>query len=108
MVKEVRHLSHLFMPTSSALQKAYLDSCLRILAAVGKVREAFQPQEPEFPPPPPDLDQLHISTVRHFDLFKAKFHLQMNVELLYNSQASAFQTVTATFQPDVMFSPGKR
>ncbi|CAN9499862.1 unnamed protein product [Ophioblennius macclurei] len=44
-----------------ALQKAYLDSCLRILAAVGKVREAFQPQEPEFPPPPPDLDQLHVS-----------------------------------------------
>uniref|UniRef100_A0A673APJ5 Vinculin n=1 Tax=Sphaeramia orbicularis TaxID=375764 RepID=A0A673APJ5_9TELE len=43
------------------LQKAYLDSCLRILAAVGKVREAFQPQEPEFPPPPPDLDQLHVS-----------------------------------------------
>ncbi|XP_031734530.1 vinculin-like isoform X2 [Anarrhichthys ocellatus] len=46
-----------------ALQKAYLDSCLRILAAVGKVREAFQPQEPDFPPPPPDLDQLHVSTV---------------------------------------------
>ncbi|KAM7408821.1 hypothetical protein PAMA_002509 [Pampus argenteus] len=45
-----------------ALQKAYLDSCLRILAAVGKVREAFQPQEPDFPPPPPDLDQLHLST----------------------------------------------
>ncbi|XP_034040615.1 vinculin-like isoform X1 [Thalassophryne amazonica] len=44
-----------------ALQKAYLDSCLRILAAVGKVREAFQPQEAEFPPPPPDLDQLHVS-----------------------------------------------
>ncbi|KAJ3610258.1 hypothetical protein NHX12_022352 [Muraenolepis orangiensis] len=44
-----------------ALQKAYLDSCLRILAVVGKVREAFQPQEPEFPPPPPDLDQLHVS-----------------------------------------------
>ncbi|XP_028324622.1 vinculin-like isoform X2 [Gouania willdenowi] len=44
-----------------ALQKAYLDSCLRILAAVGKVREAFQPQEPDFPPPPPDLDQLHAS-----------------------------------------------
>ncbi|KAM4607861.1 vinculin-like [Polymixia lowei] len=43
------------------LQKAYLDSCLRILAAVGKVREAFQPQELEFPPPPPDLDQLHVS-----------------------------------------------
>ncbi|XP_075874786.1 vinculin-like isoform X2 [Nelusetta ayraudi] len=46
-----------------ALQKAYLDSCLKILAAVGKVREAFQPQEPEFPPPPPDLDQLHVSSV---------------------------------------------
>ncbi|XP_049927769.1 vinculin-like isoform X6 [Epinephelus moara] len=44
-----------------ALQKAYLDSCLRILASVGKVREAFQPQEPDFPPPPPDLDQLHVS-----------------------------------------------
>ncbi|XP_036979956.1 vinculin-like isoform X1 [Acanthopagrus latus] len=44
-----------------ALQKAYLDSCLRILAAVGKVREAFQPQEPDFPPPPPDLDQLHVT-----------------------------------------------
>ncbi|XP_061141956.1 vinculin-like isoform X4 [Syngnathus typhle] len=43
------------------LQKAYLDSCLRILAAVGKVREAFQPQELEFPPPPPDLDQLQVS-----------------------------------------------
>ncbi|XP_037320767.1 vinculin-like isoform X4 [Pungitius pungitius] len=44
-----------------ALQKVYLDSCLRILAAVGKVREAFQPQEPDFPPPPPDLDQLHVN-----------------------------------------------
>ncbi|XP_062257369.1 vinculin-like isoform X1 [Platichthys flesus] len=44
-----------------ALQKAYLDSCLRILGAVGKVREAFQPQELDFPPPPPDLDQLHVS-----------------------------------------------
>lgn len=50
-----------FYPMSTALQKAYLDSCLRILAAVGKVREAFQPQEPDFPPPPPDLDQLHVS-----------------------------------------------
>lgn len=73
------HLSYLFMPTSSALQKAYLDSCLRILAAVGKVREAFQPQEPEFPPPPPDLDQLHISTVGHFHLLKVKFNLHLNV-----------------------------
>uniref|UniRef100_A0A8C1A7P0 Vinculin n=1 Tax=Cyprinus carpio carpio TaxID=630221 RepID=A0A8C1A7P0_CYPCA len=42
-------------------QKGFLDSGYRILAAVGKVREAFQPQEPDFPPPPPDLDQLHVS-----------------------------------------------
>ncbi|XP_050981469.1 vinculin a isoform X4 [Labeo rohita] len=42
-------------------QKIFLDSGYRILAAVGKVREAFQPQEPDFPPPPPDLDQLHVS-----------------------------------------------
>uniref|UniRef100_A0A4W5KCB8 Vinculin n=1 Tax=Hucho hucho TaxID=62062 RepID=A0A4W5KCB8_9TELE len=42
-----------------ALQKAFLDSCLRILAAVGKVREAFSLPEPDFPPPPPDLDKLH-------------------------------------------------
>ncbi|XP_052428778.1 vinculin a isoform X2 [Carassius gibelio] len=42
-------------------QKTFLDSGYRILAAVGKVREAFQPQEPDFPPPPPDLDQLHVS-----------------------------------------------
>ncbi|XP_057198083.1 vinculin a isoform X3 [Triplophysa rosa] len=42
------------------LQKSFLDSGYRILAAVGKVREAFQPQEPDFPPPPPDLDQLHV------------------------------------------------
>lgn len=53
-----------FFTLLAALQKAYLDSCLRILAAVGKVREAFQPQEPDFPPPPPDLDQLHVSTCR--------------------------------------------
>ncbi|XP_059373496.1 vinculin-like isoform X1 [Carassius carassius] len=42
-------------------QKSFLDSGYRILAAVGEVREAFQPQEPDFPPPPPDLDQLHVS-----------------------------------------------
>ncbi|XP_073729364.1 vinculin a isoform X3 [Misgurnus anguillicaudatus] len=42
------------------LQKSFLDSGYRILAAVGKVREAFQPQELDFPPPPPDLDQLHV------------------------------------------------
>ncbi|XP_029555113.1 vinculin isoform X5 [Salmo trutta] len=44
-----------------ALQKAFLDSCLRILAAVGKIREAFSLPEPDFPPPPPDLDKLHVS-----------------------------------------------
>ncbi|KAM9476839.1 vinculin a isoform 2-T2 [Clarias gariepinus] len=43
------------------LQKSFLDSAYRILSAVGKVREAFQPQEPDFPPPPPDLDQLHVN-----------------------------------------------
>uniref|UniRef100_A0A8C9DQX9 Vinculin n=1 Tax=Prolemur simus TaxID=1328070 RepID=A0A8C9DQX9_PROSS len=40
------------------LQKSFLDSGYRILGAVAKVREAFQPQEPDFPPPPPDLEQL--------------------------------------------------
>nr|XP_015201744.1 PREDICTED: LOW QUALITY PROTEIN: vinculin [Lepisosteus oculatus] len=43
------------------LQKSFLDSGYRILGAVAKVREAFQPQEPDFPPPPPDLDQLHVN-----------------------------------------------
>uniref|UniRef100_A0A8C4XHJ6 Vinculin n=1 Tax=Erpetoichthys calabaricus TaxID=27687 RepID=A0A8C4XHJ6_ERPCA len=43
------------------LQKNFLESGYRILGAVAKVREAFQPQEPDFPPPPPDLDQLHVS-----------------------------------------------
>ncbi|KAJ8250765.1 hypothetical protein COCON_G00226870 [Conger conger] len=43
------------------LQKSFLDSAYRILGAVGKVREAFQPQELDFPPPPPDLDQLHVN-----------------------------------------------
>lgn len=45
----------------SGLQKSFLDSGYRILGAVAKVREAFQPQEPDFPPPPPDLEQLHVS-----------------------------------------------
>lgn len=61
----LRFIYHVFAVCPKALQKAYLDSCLRILAAVGKVREAFQPQEPDFPPPPPDLDQLHVSTFKH-------------------------------------------
>ncbi|XP_076142514.1 vinculin-like [Alosa pseudoharengus] len=43
------------------LQKNFLDSAYRILAAVGGVREAFNPPEPDFPPPPPDLDQLHVN-----------------------------------------------
>nr|KAF6459669.1 vinculin [Rousettus aegyptiacus] len=43
------------------LQKSFLDSGYRILGAVAKVREAFQPQEPDFPPPPPDLDQLRLT-----------------------------------------------
>lgn len=47
----------------TGLQKNFLDSGYRILGAVAKVREAFQPQEPEFPPPPPDLEQLHVSVV---------------------------------------------
>lgn len=63
-VYSLNYLSLFVILSSTALQKAYLDSCLRILAAVGKVREAFQPQEPDFPPPPPDLDQLHVSTFK--------------------------------------------
>ncbi|KAI4886365.1 hypothetical protein NFI96_022453, partial [Prochilodus magdalenae] len=43
-----------------SLQKGFMDSGYRILGAVAKVREAFQPQEPDFPPPPPDLEQLHF------------------------------------------------
>ncbi|KAL4640003.1 vinculin isoform X1 [Arapaima gigas] len=44
-----------------ALQKGFLDSGFKILGAVAKVKEAFQPQEPDFPPPPPSLDQLHLN-----------------------------------------------
>lgn len=44
------------------LQKGFLDSGYKILGAVAKVREAFQPQEPDFPPPPPELDQLSVRT----------------------------------------------
>ncbi|NWW08873.1 VINC protein, partial [Oreocharis arfaki] len=43
------------------LQKRFLDSGYKILGAVAKVREAFQPQEPDFPPPPPDLEHLHLT-----------------------------------------------
>ncbi|XP_053926885.1 vinculin isoform X3 [Cuculus canorus] len=42
------------------LQKSFLDSGYRILGAVAKVREAFQPQEPDFPPPP-DLEHLRLT-----------------------------------------------
>uniref|UniRef100_A0A8C2C4M2 Vinculin n=1 Tax=Cyprinus carpio TaxID=7962 RepID=A0A8C2C4M2_CYPCA len=45
------------------LQRGFLDSGYKILGAVAKVREAFQPQEPDFPPPPPDLEHLQISDV---------------------------------------------
>ncbi|XP_037546833.1 vinculin [Nematolebias whitei] len=45
-----------------SLQKGFLDSGYKILSAVSKVREAFQPQEPDFPPPPPpELDQLSLN-----------------------------------------------
>ncbi|CAG00946.1 unnamed protein product, partial [Tetraodon nigroviridis] len=45
-----------------SLQKGFLDSGYKILGAVAKVREAFQPQEPDFPPPPPpELDQLTLN-----------------------------------------------
>ncbi|KAM8924154.1 vinculin isoform 3-T3 [Pelodytes ibericus] len=47
--------------SNPALQKGFLDSGYKILTAVAKVREAFQPPEPEFPPPPPDLEQLRLS-----------------------------------------------
>ncbi|XP_016304135.1 vinculin-like [Sinocyclocheilus anshuiensis] len=43
------------------LQRGFLDSGYKILGAVAKVREVFQPQEPDFPPPPPDLENLQIS-----------------------------------------------
>lgn len=43
------------------LQRGFLDSGFKILGAVANVRDAFQPQEPEFPPPPPDLESLQIS-----------------------------------------------
>ena len=48
------------------IRDSFLDSGYRILGAVAKVREAFQPQEPDFPPPPPDLEQLRVSTFREF------------------------------------------
>uniref|UniRef100_A0A8C2Z1X5 Vinculin n=1 Tax=Cyclopterus lumpus TaxID=8103 RepID=A0A8C2Z1X5_CYCLU len=44
-----------------SLQKGFLDSGYNILGAVAKVREAFQPQEPDFPPPPPELEQLNLN-----------------------------------------------
>uniref|UniRef100_A0A671RZ49 Vinculin n=1 Tax=Sinocyclocheilus anshuiensis TaxID=1608454 RepID=A0A671RZ49_9TELE len=42
------------------LQRGFLDSGYKILGAVAKVQEAFQPQEPDFPPPPPDLEHLQV------------------------------------------------
>lgn len=61
MFNLVSNLNKMFCFSWAGLQKSFLDSAYRILSAVGKVREAFQPQEPDFPPPPPDLDQLHVS-----------------------------------------------
>lgn len=58
----VSNSNKMFCFAGAGLQKSFLDSAYRILSAVGKVREAFQPQEPDFPPPPPDLDQLHVSS----------------------------------------------
>ncbi|TRY95327.1 hypothetical protein DNTS_026406 [Danionella cerebrum] len=46
------------------LQGGFMDSGLKILGAVANVREAFQPQEPEFPPPPPDLEHLQVPPPR--------------------------------------------
>uniref|UniRef100_A0A8C6TN06 Vinculin n=1 Tax=Neogobius melanostomus TaxID=47308 RepID=A0A8C6TN06_9GOBI len=44
------------------LQKGFMDSGYKILSAVAKVREAFQPQEPDFPPPPPpEIEQLSLN-----------------------------------------------
>lgn len=54
----------------SDLQKGFMDSGYKILASVAKVREAFQPQEPDFPPPPPpDLEHLHVSHRQVFMLY---------------------------------------
>uniref|UniRef100_A0AAQ6A2P6 Vinculin n=1 Tax=Amphiprion ocellaris TaxID=80972 RepID=A0AAQ6A2P6_AMPOC len=44
-----------------SLQKGFLDSGYKILGAVAKVREAFQPIEPDFPPPPPEIEQLNLN-----------------------------------------------
>lgn len=51
----------MFVLHLSGRQKGFMDSGHKILSAVAKVREAFQPQEPDFPPPPPELDQLSVS-----------------------------------------------
>lgn len=56
---------NVFVLWSPGLQKGFLDSGYKILGAVAKVREAFQPQEPDFPPPPPELEQLTVSEVNN-------------------------------------------
>lgn len=57
---------------SAVLQKGFLDSGYKILGAVAKVREAFQPQEPDFPPPPPELDQLNVRKSPYFCVLARK------------------------------------
>uniref|UniRef100_A0A4W5JY53 Vinculin n=1 Tax=Hucho hucho TaxID=62062 RepID=A0A4W5JY53_9TELE len=68
--------------TDPSLQKGFLDSGHRILGAVAKVRDAFQPQEPDFPPPPPDLDQLHVSQLIKL-IYKSFFHINSCHKKLY-------------------------
>lgn len=62
---------NVFVLWSPGLQKGFLDSGYKILGAVAKVREAFQPQEPDFPPPPPELEQLTVSEVNNFEFGKS-------------------------------------
>ncbi|KAL0178923.1 hypothetical protein M9458_024365, partial [Cirrhinus mrigala] len=61
----------------------FLDSGYKILGAVAKVREAFQPQEPDFPPPPPDLEHLQLHT------FTAPAPFQTQIPLLFQISDTA-------------------
>lgn len=67
---------------SPGLQKGFLDSGYKILGAVAKVREAFQPQEPEFPPPPPpELEQLNVKKKK----FRLPFYVIASSGMTYYS-----------------------